>query len=141
MERLKKLKPLFYEFVRYCIVGGCAFLIDAGMLALMNQFVLPEMGGARLYVATAIGFFAGLTFNYFLSIFFVFKAAKERRAGRSFGAFLVFAVVGGIGFGLTELGMYVGVELIGIHYMLVKVIVTGIVLIWNYLGRKVFIFK
>ena len=42
---------------------------------------------------------------------------------------------------MTELGMYVGTELLFMNYMLVKIVVTGIVLIWNYLGRKIFIFK
>lgn len=136
----KDIKPIFYEFMRFCIVGGLAFLVDFGVLVLFNN-ILPEMSGYRLYVATAIGFIAGLTFNYFLSIIFVFNSARQAKVGRTVSAFLIFALVGTVGFGLTELGMYVGTELKSINYMLVKVIVTGIVLVWNYLGRKIFIFK
>ncbi|SHH90907.1 Putative flippase GtrA (transmembrane translocase of bactoprenol-linked glucose) [Sporobacter termitidis DSM 10068] len=141
MDKIKNLRPLLLEFIRYCVVGGAAFLVDAGILALFNQVILPELGGYRLYIATAIGFLAGLVFNYIFSLLFVFSAAKNGRVGRSVGAFAIFAVVGGIGLGLTELGMYIGVSRLGLHYMLVKVVVTAVVLMWNYLGRKILIFK
>ena len=137
---MKDLKPLIFEFMRYLIVGGTAFLIDFCVLVLFNT-VLPELYGYRLYIATALGFIAGLVFNYFFSILFVFKAARDKKTGRSAGAFMLFAIIGVVGLGLTELGMYAGTELLHVHYMLVKIVVTGIVLMWNYLGRKFLIFK
>lgn len=133
-------KPLFFEFMRFCIVGGAAFLADFGVLVLLNN-ILPEYAGLRLYFATAGGFIVGLTVNYILSIRFVFINARKSGVGRSFKDFAIFALVSAGGFGLTELGMYVGTEQLLINYMLVKIVVTGIVLIWNYLGRKIFIFK
>jgi putative flippase GtrA len=137
----KSIKPLVCEFMRYLVVGGLAFLVDFGMLVLFNKAVLPELHGYRLYAATAIGFIAGLIFNYIFSLLFVFKTAKYSKVGRSISAFLIFAVIGVIGLGLTELGMYAGTALLGINYMFVKIVVTGIVLMWNYLGRKILIFK
>lgn len=136
----KDLKPLFFEFMRFCIVGGSAFLVDFGILVLLNN-ILPPLNGYRLYIATAGGFIAGLVFNYILSIRYVFINARHSQAGRSLSAFFLFALLGTVGFGLTELGMYVGTELLSINYMLVKIVVTGIVLMWNYIGRKLFIFK
>ena len=140
MERKQQLKRLFFEFVRYCLVGGLAFLVDFGVLVLFNT-ILPELYGYRLYVATAIGFIAGLVFNYIFSLLFVFKSARQSKAGRSAGAFVIFTVIGLVGLGLTELGMYAGTTLLAINYMLVKIVVTAVVLMWNYIGRKLFIFK
>jgi putative flippase GtrA len=137
---MKKYKPLLYEFIRYLIVGGTAFLVDFGVLVLFNS-ILPELFGFRLYIATALGFAAGLVFNYIFSVLFVFKSARNRKTGRSPKAFALFALIGVVGLGLTELGMYTGTELLDIHYMLVKIVVTAIVLMWNYLGRKFFVFK
>ena len=137
---MNKYKPLLFEFIRYLIVGGSAFLVDFGVLVLFNT-ILPELLGYRLYIATAFGFIAGLIFNYIFSILFVFKSARDKKTGRSLGAFMLFTLIGVVGLGLTELGMYVGTELLHIHYMLVKIIVTVIVLMWNYLGRKFFVFK
>jgi putative flippase GtrA len=137
----KDLKPLLYEFMRFCLVGGLAFLADFGTLVLLNN-ILPEMSGFwRLCIATAGGFIVGLTVNYILSVRFVFISARQSGVGRTLKAFVIFTLVSAVGLGLTELGMYVGTELIQWHFMFVKVIVTGIVLMWNYIGRKAFIFK
>lgn len=37
--------------------------------------------------------------------------------------------------------MWFGVSVLRWHYMLVKVFVTGTVLVWNYLGRKLLVFN
>ena len=91
-----------------------------------------------MYLATAFGFIIGLVVNYLLSLLFVFKKNTEK--GKHWKAFFLFAVIGMIGLVLTELGMWLGVEILAIHYLFVKVIVTLLVLLWNYLGRKFFIF-
>jgi putative flippase GtrA len=140
MLQREKIKSTLLEFFRYLLVGGSAFLVDFGTLVLCKEVLLPEFP-LKLYVATAIGFIAGLIFNYILSITFVFEVAKNSRVGRSFLDFVVFTIIGMIGLGLTELGMALGVDWLKINYMLVKIIVTAIVLLWNYLGRKLFIFK
>ncbi len=140
MDKLKGLRSLFEEVLRYCVAGSAGFLADAGTLALLREVVLPEMGGYRLYAAAAAGFIVGLAVNYILSVSFVFKAAKKG-AGRSPGAFAVFVLIGLVGLGLTELGMYAGTSLLRLHYLLVKTAVTAIVFFWNYLARKILIFK
>ena len=87
------------------------------------------------------GFIAGLSVNYVLSLLFVFTQKKDKGKGRTVGAFLIFGVIGLLGLFFTELGMWVGVELLCWNYMLVKALVTGAVLAWNYLGRKILIFN
>ena len=49
-------------------------------------------------------------------------------------------LVGVAGLMLTEVGMYAGVDLLQVNYLLVKLVVTGIVFLWNYLGRKLLVF-
>lgn len=138
----KEARQLLYEFVRYLFIGGLAFLVDSGVLILFNEIILPDTFFVdKLYIAVAIGFIAGLVFNYIFSILFVFKSARSTGAGRSAAAFIVFALIGLIGLGLTELGMWIGADVLNLHYILVKIVVTGIVLMWNYLGRKILIFK
>jgi putative flippase GtrA len=140
MDGKQRLNQLLREFFRYLIVGGAAFLVDFGVLNL-SCALLPPLFGYRLYIATALGFIAGLVFNYALSPIFVFKAAKKTGAGRSVKAFTVFAVIGIVGLGLTELGMYAGTALLRLDFRLVKIVVTAFVLLWNYAGRKILIFK
>ena len=135
-----KLATLAYEFMRYFVVGGIAFLADFGMLVAVQELFLKNFASG-VYIATVAGFIVGLTVNYILSLLFVFTQKKDRGSGRSFGAFLVFGIIGVLGLGLTELGMWVGVYILGLHYMLIKILVTGAVLVWNYLGRKILIFN
>lgn len=134
------VKTLIGEFLRYAVVGGIAFVADFGTLVLSQECLLKrfEVG---VYVATVIGFVAGLAVNYALSLRFVFTQRKDMGKGRSFGAFLVFGAIGLAGLAWTELGMWIGVGLLSCNYMLVKMIVTVAVLAWNYLGRKLIIFN
>ncbi|MEQ8198812.1 MAG: GtrA family protein [Clostridiaceae bacterium] len=136
-----KTYELLREFCRYLLVGGTAFLVDLALLYLFKNYVLFNWAETGVYISTAIGFIGGLIYNYILSLFFVFESAKEKNRGKSIEAFIIFSAVGVIGLFLTEIGMYVGIELLEINYLIVKFLVAGIVLFWNYCGRKVLIFK
>lgn len=132
---------LIKEFFRYAIVGGISFLADFGTLTLFEEAVFKINEGWQLFIATAAGFTVGLIVNYVLSLLFVFKTSENNGNGKSIGAFLIFTLVGVIGLGITELLMHLGVNVLHLHYMLTKIVTAGIVLIWNYLGRKILIFN
>ena len=134
------LKVLIFEFLRYAIVGGIAFVADFGTLVLAQELIFKAWAGG-VYIATVCGFIVGLAVNYALSLMFVFTQAKDRGRGRSVAAFLTFGVIGLLGLGWTELGMWLGIAVLGWNYMIVKILVTGAVLAWNYLGRKILIFN
>ncbi len=140
------LAPLIREFLRYTAVGGVSFLVDLGVIYLFREHVFGGIRGdaSRLAISVALGFLAGLLVNYALSQLFVFTAPGQRERGRSFSAFARHATIGLIGLGLTELLMLLGVRLAGDHglrYLIVKVFVAGIVLIWNYAGRRLWIYQ
>lgn len=140
-ERIARLRPLAAEFGRYLIVGGTAFLVDCGVLYGAKTFLMDGWGRAGVYAAAALGFAAGLVYNYLLSLAFVFRSAKERNRGRTPGAFALFAVIGAVGLGLTEGGMFLLYGLLGVHYLIAKLFVAGFVLVWNYAARKWLIFR
>ena len=137
---LKITKLVVCEFLRYAVVGGVAFLADFGTLVIVQELLLKEIRYG-VYIAIVFGFMAGLIVNYVLSLWFVFTQNKDKGKGRTFGAFIVFGIIGVLGLAFTELGMWIGVELFRWNYMAVKVLVTGVVLAWNYLGRKLLIFN
>ena len=140
-----KLKKLIGEFFRYVLVGGVCFLIDAGALTGCKLLFFREnCTDAQMALCTAVGFLLGLTANYLLSNVFVFHSAEQKKQGWKLSAFLIFAVIGLIGLGLTEIGMWLGVKIVGsegLWFILVKCVVAGIVLIWNYIGRKIFVYR
>ncbi len=110
------------------------------MLVVTQELVFKHFA-AGVYFSTVCGFLAGLVVNYILSLVFVFTQAKNRRKGRSIGAFLCFGIIGALGLLWTELGMWLGVAVLQFDYRFVKLFVTAAVLLWNYLGRKLIIFR
>ena len=140
-DNITKLKKLIFEFLRYILVGGIAFLVDSGVLALFRELILNGGTSTELFICTALGFIAGLVTNYVLSLVFVFRKSENSGNAKSIGGFIIFTVVGLIGLGLTELGMYVGVYVFCWHYLITKVLVAGLVMVWNYVGRKVLVFS
>ncbi len=126
--------------MRYAVVGGIAFLVDFGTLVAFQELYLEKFSWG-VYAATVAGFCSGLAVNYILSLLFVFTQPKDKGKGRSLGAFTVFGIIGLLGLLWTELGMWFGIEILSLNYMIVKVFVTGAVLVWNYLGRKLLIFR
>lgn len=139
-EKKAKLLRLFWEFFRYALVGGIAFLVDYGTLILFRELILTGETSWELMLSSAAGFVTGLVTNYVLSLVFVFRKTENSGNGKSLSAFIIFTVIGLIGLGLTELIMYLGTELLHISYLFVKIAAAAIVLVWNYVGRKLLIF-
>ncbi len=145
---MKLDRKLAYEIGRYLIVGGLATVFDYAAFALFRYVILARTA-LNLLFATAIGFTVGLTFNYIFSLIFVFKDVKDPQKARTVSAFMIFTLIGLIGLGITEFGMWLG-DVTRFHIgegiykmpeMVTKMILTGIVLCWNYLARKFIIFK
>ena len=133
------------EFLRYAAVGGISALVDMGVLYLLTEFVFfGKKDGLALSLSVAGGFLAGLIVNYLLSNIFVFTSKLQREKGKKAGAFFIYALVGIVGFLLTELLMHLGMMIVnheGLWYILLNCFVKGVVLIWNYVGRKIFVYK
>ncbi|MDR2011219.1 MAG: GtrA family protein [Bacteroidales bacterium] len=121
------------QLFRYTFVGGFAFLVDFGLLTFCKEIL-----DLHLLVSTTIGFTAGLIVNYIISIFWVFTKSKYKNKKIEF---LIFSIVGIVGLGLTNLFMWVFTDIVGIHYMISKVITTILVYLWNFFGRKYTLFS
>ncbi len=121
------------QLFRYGFVGGMAFLVDYGTL-----FALTHYAGVPYLWSAAIAFVLGLITNYLISISWVFQHSRKMQVWQEF---LFFAFIGVIGLGLNELIMYIGSDLIHLHYMISKLISTAIVFFWNFFARKFLLFN
>lgn len=139
--QLNFLKKLFVEptahpliqFFRYVFVGGLSFVVDAAVLWLCVH------AGLHYLVAACFGFAAGLICNFVLSRALVFRA-QPARVGRVL-EFAAYALIGLIGLGLTEMLLYFFTEIILLYYMVSKVIAAAVVLVWNFLARKLLLYR
>ena len=121
-------------------------VVDMAMNYLMLFYVLGGTKDDRGLVAAAVaaGFVVGLTTNFILSNVFVFRSEEQREKGRTAGGFLIYAAVGFSGFIITELGTILGTLIIGdggVWYLMLTCLVKAVVLVWNYVGRKIFVYK
>lgn len=123
---------LFKQLFRFGVVGGLAFLIDAGLL-----YILTEFCHIHYLISSVISFTVSLAFNYILSIIWVFDVKKKQ----TYKDVILFVVLSVIGLGINQLVMFLGVDFLHIYYMLCKVISTIIVMIYNFITRKIFIEK
>ena len=131
----------YLELFRYAMVGAVSFLFDFGIL--MSFYTIwGQYMSYGLYMATTLGFLGGIVLNTYLSAHFVFLGDGE--SGTSYHGdlhdYVSILIIGVVGLGITELGMFVGVELMDIYYLSVKIIVTAFVFLWNYWARRKFVF-
>ena len=146
MRLSEKNKALIIEFLRYAVVGGASAVVDMAV----NYFSLFYLfGGTKddrglVALSVALGFTVGLTANFILSNVFVFKSEEQRKKGKTARGFLIYAAVGIVGFIITELMTLLGTLVIGeggFWYLVLTVGVKGVVLVWNYVGRKIFVYR
>ena len=77
-------------------------------------------------------------YNYILSVRWFFEVYEN---GDKRKEFVIFIVLSLIGLGLNQLLMWVFVSMIHIFYMVAKIIVTAIVMLYNFITRKLFLEK
>ncbi len=123
-----RLQDLRAQFLKYVVVGGLAFLVDAGLL-----YVLTAFGGVFYLVSAALSFAAGLVVNYLLSRFWVFDQRSFRNTTVEFS---IFAFIGVVGLFLTQLLMWGFTAKAGFNYMMSKCFAAGAVLLWSFAARK-----
>lgn len=123
----------FFQMFRYAIVGGASFAVDYGLL-----YILTEFFGVHYLLSATASFTAGLLVNYLISIRWVFGQSKltSRTA-----EFVVYGIIGVAGLLLNNLLLYLFTDHLHLHYMLSKLIAAAIVLAWNFVGRKIILFR
>ena len=125
------MKKLIRQIVRFGGVGVLCFLIDYGILNVLTEY-------AKVYylLSATISFSVSVIVNYVLSTLFVFDVDKAHSQVRDLLLFVVFSV---IGLGLTAGIMKLGVDWLAFDYRLVKIIATAIVMVYNFITRKLFL--
>ena len=129
-EKLLKLlrgNSQLMELIRFGVTGGVCFLVEfAALTALVELLRMPVLW------ATALAFLISVVVNYALCVKWVFTGAK----GGSGRVQMQFLVTSGMGLGLNELLMWLMNIRLGVQYQVAKVIATLIVMIWNYVTKR-----
>lgn len=136
---MKKLlsNKLIQQILKFGVVGVLCFAIDFGTMT-----ALKELLGVSTGIATSCGFTVSVVVNYLLSITVVFETDKKANKGAQF---VIFVVLSLIGLGINDLIVIYGERLLAPYlskgYMLAKIVATGVVMVYNFITRKIFIEK
>ena len=143
IDKIKNNK-LLMQILRFGIVGGLAFVVDFGVLTFLKEVFKMDT-----VVASTISFCISVIFNYILSIKWVFDVDKDKNQAANFVLFIIFSV---IGLGINDLIMWQGEIILtklfvnipvlqSKAYMIVKIFATAVVMVFNFITRKLFLEK
>ena len=122
------MKKLFGQIIKFGAVGFLCYFIDYFIMV-----ALTELAGIPSFVSSACSYTISTVVNYILSITVVFDADKEANqlmmwAGTSWLEGLM-----GRNSALAAYARYA--------YMVVKIFATAVVMVYNFITRKIFIEK
>ena len=118
------------KFMSYFIVGGLAAIVEWVCFAIFNNFMV-------YLLATILAFCFSTTFNYVLGNKMTFRNFEKKKSNLA----AVF-IVSAIGLVLNILFMYLLIDVFNFKYeFIAKVISTGLVFMWNYISRRLFIYR
>ena len=126
-----KSKRILRQIVRFIFAGFVSFLVDYGALVLLTEFL-----GVYYFLSASISFSVSLIINYILNMKYVFIGRKDISRRKEIVGFVSLSMVGLI---LNQIVLGVLVEIYNLYYMFAKIIATGIVMVWNYVSRKIFL--
>ncbi len=129
----EKTEKLLLQIFKFVIVGGTAFAIDY-----VTLIICKEVFHLNTLISAAIGFIVSTVVNYILSVKWVFDVSGKHSGKRNFIVFIIFSLMG---LGLTELIMWFGEDILKISYLIIKIISAIIVMVFNFVTRKIFLEK
>ena len=125
------MSRLYKQLLRFGLVGIICFAIDYVLLVF-----LTEIFAVHYLLSSGISFIVSTVINYILSMKYIFRSKDNIIKVFECFAFVLMSI-GGLG--ITVLLMHISVDKLCVHYMMAKIIVTGIVMVYNFVTRKVFL--
>lgn len=125
------MRKLIEQIMKFGVVGVIAFVIDFGVMVF-----LTEVFSIDPVISATVSFIISVIFNYAASMRYVFS----HRDGMSrTHEFVIFVVLSAIGLGINDLLIWAGTDLASFDYRLVKIFATAVVMVWNFVTRKIFL--
>ena len=126
-------KNLLAQIFKFVVVGGFSFVLD-----FIIYYVLTNFFSVYYIVAGFFSFILSLIFNYLMSMKFVFQSKDDLKKSHEFA---IFATLSVLGLGLNLLSLFILVDVFLMNDLIAKVFVAGIVMVFNFITRKIFLEK
>lgn len=146
------MKKLIEQILKFGVVGVICFLIDFaitnGVAAVLRAQLHMATGNAAL-IGAFWGFVISVIINYLLSMKYVFvrREGMDRKK-----EFVIFTILSLIGLAINELIIKVSIDVLYENWLWLKsllspalvtagakIVATGIVMVYNFITRKIFL--
>ena len=122
---------LIKQIIKFGIVGGLCFVIDYGLLIFLTEVI-----SINYLISSGISFSASVIVNYILSLKYVFETDKKNNKVKECLIFIVLSIIG-----INQVIMWLCVDKLKIFYMIAKIAATIIVMVYNFVTRKLILEK
>lgn len=119
------------QLLRYLFVGGFAAIVDTGLV-----YLLAYVAHVGYVLAVAVAFVTGSAVNYAGCVLWIFRSTRPRYA-----EIPMVLVVGAGGLLINELVVWSLYARIGVALMVAKVIAVMVAMMWNFLLRRLVVFR
>jgi putative flippase GtrA len=126
------VRQLLKELLGYGAASACAFLIDVAILWALVHF----LSWGYLAAATT-SFLLGSVVAYKLSTALAFRQHRTESRKTEFASFLA---IGGVGLLVNGVVIFIGANLLGMHYLIAKCAAAGSTLTTNFVLRRQILF-
>ena len=119
------------RFIHFSTIGVLAFLIDLAILSF-----LTEIANVPYLASAAISFVCATTMQYTLVRKQAFKETKNKHQ-KSYSSFMAIALLNLL---IILATLWIAVELLHLNYLLARIVIAGLVGIWNFIATAKFAF-
>jgi putative flippase GtrA len=126
------VRQLVKELLGYGAASACALIVDVAVLWVLVHF----LSWGYLAAATS-SFLVGAVVAYQLSTAIAFK--EHRLASRKI-EFTGFVAIGGIGLVVNAVVIFIGINYLGLHYLIAKCVAAGFTFTCNFVARRQILF-
>ena len=132
MIKKAKNNKLLMQIIKFVIVGGIATIIDYIIFFIMHELLkIPTLP------SNITSFTISVIYNYIASVKWVFDVKKDDPKKQ----FIIFIVLSLIGLLINTIIVYITIDILKWWSMIAKVLATGIVMVFNFITRKMFLEK
>lgn len=120
---------IIIQLFRYVFVGGTAFIVDFFFL-----YFFSDICGIYYLISAVLSFIISVLVNYIMSTKWVFNQDNIENKVLEFNLFILISTIGLV---FTEILLYFFTDIVGLYYLISKIVSAIIVLFWNFLARRV----
>lgn len=131
MIETRSRRKLSGQFLLFAGMGAIGTVAQYGVL-----IVLVRLTQMDAVLASTAGFVVGACVNYALNYLITFNSSK--RHAETLPKFFTVAL---LGMGVNAAIMAGLVHQADVHYLLAQIVATGLVLIWNFAGSRLWVFR